>query len=225
MILRSLATLIGVVCTATLITEGLVLLALWQRGYLSPENVREIQLTLFGEAAIPAESAGNADPPPTPTQAEVQQARVLRILQLENREQELALLKADALEAANQFISERAALDEMKTSFSTELKTIEDRVRDTATRQARAVLMVTPPADAVDRLMGLSWEENVAILKGMPEKNISKILAEFRGPDEKLKRGQALFEALSRGEPERTLTTKTQQDLASQSGKPASTTN
>jgi len=65
--------------------------------------------------------------------------------------------------------------------------------------------------------MQLSLEQNVVLMKGMPEKTIAKILKEFQSTpppqadaglqrkETPPERGRMIFEALSRGEPSRTL--------------------
>jgi hypothetical protein len=62
--------------------------------------------------------------------------------------------------------------------------------------------------------MQLSLDQDVVLMKGMPEKTIAKILKEFQtsgepnivdGKDPAAERGRQIFEALSRGEPSRSL--------------------
>jgi hypothetical protein len=63
-------------------------------------------------------------------------------------------------------------------------------------------------SDAVEKLMQLKLEESVALLKGMPEKTIAKILQEFESDPAdpaRIQRGHEIFEAISRGEPNSTL--------------------
>ena len=70
------------------------------------------------------------------------------------------------------------------------------------------------PDDAVENLMQLDLEENIVLLKGMPEKQIAKILQEFlKGKDEQLERGWQIFEAISRGEPSKKLIDAARQQL------------
>jgi hypothetical protein len=62
--------------------------------------------------------------------------------------------------------------------------------------------------------MQLPLDQDVVLMKGMPETTIAKILKEFQasgepsvvdGKDAPAERGRQIFEALSRGEPSRSL--------------------
>jgi hypothetical protein len=74
--------------------------------------------------------------------------------------------------------------------------------------------------------MHLSLADDVVLMKGMPEKTVAKILKEFQATpptaadataDRKetpAERGRLIFEALSRGEPARTLLERTRKTAA-----------
>lgn len=204
--IRTLALLIGVMSFVVLLAEGAGVGWLWWQGRLSGEQLRNLQLALRGPSPVVAESLPKDEPKPIEeTLPQIREARIARALDLQAREQELGLLKTMTTEAANQLIQERKAFDVMKQTFATELEQLRAQTTDAARDQARAVLLASKPEDAVERLMGLSLEEGALLMRGMPEKSIAKILAVFIGDPQRVERGQKLFEAIERGEPQRTL--------------------
>jgi Mg/Co/Ni transporter MgtE len=116
-----------------------------------------------------------------------------------------------------------------RKEFEDELARIEAEITSTSTEQARGVLLALPPKDAVQQLLQLSLDQDVVLLKGMPEKTIAKILKEFQTTTATLaeasgdrkeappERGRKIFEALSRGEPSRSLVEKQRQASRDQS--------
>ncbi len=143
---------------------------------------------------------------------------------MESRGKELELLKMLTENRANQLISDQKSFDEMKEAFRVELAGLNERHQTEAVEQARSVLLASPTEAAVQRLMELPLTEAISIIRGMPEKNIAKILQGFNvapkenagtaatAEDRKI-RGQKIFEALSRGEPARSLVQETLQKV------------
>jgi hypothetical protein len=217
--LRLLATLVGVLSCTALMAELVGLGYLWSQGSLTNTNLYEVRLILTGETRD--EDAGKTDESKAigASQQELQAARVMRVLDLESRGKELELLKTMTENRANQLILDQKSFDEMKDNFRTELAGLKERTQGEAVDQARAVLLASPTEAAVQRLMDLPVEEAIGIVRGMPEKSIAKILQGFDvpgkteaaggAPDERRVRGQKIFEALSRGEPARSLTQDT----------------
>jgi flagellar motility protein MotE (MotC chaperone) len=215
---RVLAVLIGVLSCTVLSAELLGLGYLWSKGCLTNSNLYEIRLILTGEAK--SDDSGKTEEPKASgaSQQEVQAARVMRVLDLESRGKELELLKTLTENRANQLISDQKSFDEKKGAFETELVALKERQQAEAVEQARAVLLASSTEAAVERLMELPIDEAVIIVRGMPEKSIAKILQGFdvpgkadaplnagSTPEDRRTRGKRIFEALSRGEPTRTL--------------------
>lgn len=199
--IRTLLVLTGLFSTVILLAEVLAAGVLWSRGHLTPTTLREIRLAI----AQPGEAVAEETPETTAAEEisaeEVRQARVKRVLDLDSRETELTTLKRLTTEAANQLISERRAFDQLKDDFRKELEALAVRTRDEATEQTRAVLLAVPPEEAVQRLLGLTKDEAVDLLRGMPEKSIARLLSAFERDPKAIQRGQELFEALYRGRP------------------------
>lgn len=220
--LRLLAVLMGLLSSTVLLLELLGLGVLWSKGCLTNHNLYEIRLILSGETKTEWSEQAEETKATGASQQEVQSARLMRVLDLESREKELELLKTLTENRANQLISDQKSFDEMKEAFQNELLSLNKRQQLESVEQVRAVLLASAVEAAVGRLMDLPADEAVTIIRGMPEKQIAKILQGFDVPGkidngtvsgataaERKIRGQKIFEALSRGEPARTLVQET----------------
>jgi hypothetical protein len=208
--LRLLGTLIGVLSVTIILAELVGVGYLWSKGYLTAARIADIRQVYSHDAKIEENVNDEEFKPNESSRQEVQIARVMRVLNLESRGKELELLKTMTSNTANQLISERKTFDEIKETFRTELQELSQRHQLESIQQARAVLIASPTAAAVERLMALPLEEAVDLIRGMPEKSIAKILQGFSdaapnpdATDEKRERGQQIFEALTRGQPVR----------------------
>lgn len=203
--IRALLAIVGIFSTVALLAEFAVVGWLWTQGTLTPSTLQEVRLALSGQPSAEPELEPENAQTSQPSQSEIHEARVIRILDLESRENELSLLKRLTSESANQLISDRRSFDELKAQFRSELEGLRQQTEDAATEQTRAILLATPPEDAVKRLMGLTTAEGVGLLRGLPEKSIAKILLAFQTDLQTAPRGQELFEALYHGEPTRSV--------------------
>lgn len=219
--LRLFAVLIGVLSATVLLAELVGIGFLWSKGYLTQQNLYEARLILTGETKSEDARQAEEDKTSDASQKEIQTTRILRVLNLESRGNELELLKSLTEKTANELISDRKTFDEMKANFRKELEEIQGRNQSEAVEQARAVLMASQVDSAVERLMALPMDEAVDLMRGMPDKSIAKFLQGFETPndgegnldpetlrqqrEERRTRGQKIFEALSHGEPVRSL--------------------
>lgn len=202
--IRSVVAVFCVICVATVLSEAMGLAFLWHRGQLSADNLREIRMVLRGESRIEEIVADNAERG-QPSADEVLRVRALSILALESRESELGVLKAAAITNEDKLIAERARFEERQRTFEQRLARLLEDAQSEATEQTRAILQALPPESAAERLTQLTLDEAVVLVKGMPEKTIARILGEFQnGPAQRQQRGRELFEAIARGEPNRT---------------------
>ncbi len=212
--IRALLAMIGIFATVLLMAEALALGLLWSNGHLNSRSLREIRLALTGQSiAAPVEEAPEPSPA-APSEAEIQEVRINRVLSLEARETELTLLKRMTTETANRLISDRQAFDQLRSEFQAELARIQDQTVSAATEQTRAVLIASPPEESAKRLMGLTTAEGVGLLRGLPEKAIARILQAFADEPKYSARGQELFEGLYRGDPQRMVIDDTVQGLS-----------
>lgn len=199
--LRALFSILGIFSIVALLAELTVVGWLWTQGSLNTGSLKEIRMALAGQTSAEAAEAAEAAQSAQTSQDEIQESRVIRVMELESRENELSLLKRMTSEEANQLISDRKALDELKAQFRAELEQLRRQAEEGSTEQTRAILQASPPEESVKRLMGLSTPEGVGLLKGLPEKSISRILQAFQTDPATVKRGQELFEGIYRGEP------------------------
>lgn len=202
--IRSLGMIIGACCVATLVSQMFGLGILWFRGQLTPATFRDIRAVLSGQdlAAIAVdEEMQRVDI----SRDDIIRDRSMRVLELNSLQNELAVLKGMVDSRKTSLLTEQKAFLKQKEDFEKTLAAIDAERTAAAAEQARAVLLAMPPADAVTTLMRLNIDENVVLIKEMPEKKIAALLKGFaEGNDpQKVGRGQEIFEALSRGEPAR----------------------
>jgi len=202
---RSLLVIGGIFCATVVLAEVLMAGVLWFSGSLTADSLRDIRLALQGGSAAQPERSKDEAQVQLPSQDDIQESRLTRILQLDARETELKILKRMTADTAIQLISDRQAFDQLKVQFRTELERLEEQNQSEATEQIRTILMATAPEDAVLRLMGLPPEDAVDLMRGLPEKTIARILAAFQTDPKTAARGKSLFESLYRGEPKRAL--------------------
>lgn len=213
-LLKMMLFLGGAMSLVVVLGQLALVAMLWRQGSLSARTIAEIRLALAGQPALEVVVADVAEGPPAISADEVRDARVLRVLNLEIREKELDVVKEAVAAAMNQLIQDREALDQLKKKFTNELLAQSKQRQSEATDQTRAVLLASPPEVAASRLMELSLEESVVLMRGMPEKQIAKILQQFVGTPDKEKRGREIFESLAQGEPDQTLINSTRQALS-----------
>jgi flagellar motility protein MotE (MotC chaperone) len=217
--LKYLAIIIGCVCVTVVLSEVTVGVILWQRGTLTEEQIREIRMVLTHGSLDDREDADHTPAEQVPTMQDVADARALKVLNYDKRESELATLKDVADQKRNELDLLQSQFRAQRKAFEEELQKLDEAVSSSATEQTRGVLLALPPKEAVRQLMQLTLEEDVALLRGMPEKAIAKILKEFPPPpatastgstapdsqESRAERGRKIFEALSRGEPRKSL--------------------
>lgn len=219
--LKSLVLIFCCMCVAIVLSELAGILLLWQRGFLTAHHFKEIRLILTNGVAAEVTEADAPKSAPLPSLQEVTQARAIKILDLEKRESELAALKNMAVEGAGSLDVQQKAFRAQRIAFEEELAKLEKQVTEAGTEQARGVLLALAPKDAVEKLMQLTAAEDVVLLKGMPEKSIAKILNEFKGSEEKVKRSREVFEAISRAAPTSTLLSGAKKKFSTTNDEPA----
>lgn len=210
---RSLLLMFAVFTSVVVLAEISIVGLLWSRGYLTTESLRNVRLALGGATlAAPAVAVESEVKAPL-TEGEIRELRVRRILELEARENELSLLKRMTTETANRLISDRQSFDQLREEFRKELEAIQEQTTSAATEQTRTILLASPPEEAVKRLMGLTVEEGIELLRGLPEKSIARILQNFQLDPQTAEHGQLLFEGIYRGEPNRGVVDQTLNQL------------
>ncbi len=170
---------------------------------------------LFGPGEKEAVAFDTEPSPSLPSSQDVLRERSLRVLSLGSLETEVGLLKSMIENERNGLIAQRADFQKEKAAFNTQLQQLADKNVTEAREQSRSVLLALPPADAVDRLMQLPVNEDVLLLREMPEAKIALLLKEFAtapeggsdpsGPNRettaRIQRAKEIFERITKGEP------------------------
>jgi len=211
--IRTLMNVAGIGCVIVLVLEGGLLTYLWYQGNLNSNSIKDIQAVLSGDQYYQTED-DNREREITPSVNDVLRERSMRILEMNTRENELVMFKNMINERANQLIKQQEMFERNRQAFEDRLKQIEENVASEATEQIRAILLAMQPDDALKFLVPLSIEENVTIMKGMPEKNVARIMKEFLNADQnQIQRAHEIIDALNQGEPARQLIEKTAENL------------
>jgi hypothetical protein len=212
--MRTLWVAVSVSCVTLFLSEALGVGFLWSQGLLNARRLREVR-DLFGPQEKEA-VAFDAEPQPAlPSSQDVLRERSLRVLSLGSLETEVGLLKSMIENERNSLIAQRADFQKEKASFNAQLQQLSDKNVVEAREQSRGVLLALPPADAVDRLMQLTVNEDVLLLREMPEAKIALLLKEFATPPEaggepataprdvatRTQRAKEIFERITKGEP------------------------
>lgn len=204
--IRFLFLIFGVCCATVVLAEGAAVGWLWSQGRLTSDTLRDVKDVMAGK---PPESDRETPAPETsePVAEEVAEIRAKRLFGLGVREDELQILKNIVAGQAKRVTEMQAQLEKKQQDFEKRLAELREQNEQASIQQSRTVLQAMQPAEAADALMGLSPEQSLTVLRGMPEKTIARILKELtRSADKTVKeRGQKLFEALTEGEPERSL--------------------
>ena len=215
--MKYLFIMIGCLCSTIVAAELTGLFLLWRHGMISSHHLQEIKLVLTNRTASDEPEEEIEQKPQFPSAQEVAQARAVKVLNFDKRESELTTLKGMADAKREDLETLQKQIRSLRKAFEDELARIEASITSTGAEQARGVLLALPAKDAVQQLMQLSIDQDVVLMKGMPEKLIARILKEFQAtlplpPDANgerkeppAERGRMIFEALSRGEPSRAL--------------------
>jgi len=195
--LKILNTLFVSLCIATVLSEVVGLGLLWQRGQLNMQTMRDIRLVLRGEREAGEKEPQDADAPQMSLEDQIV-ARAKIDADFDNRHRQLNNFEKMIREEANQITVNQQTLEETRKRFLAELEDLKKKNLDEATEQGRGILMALPPEEAARKLMQLTLEEDLVLLKGISEKKIADILQEMVEPDA-AKRGQEIFHKLSTG--------------------------
>lgn len=195
--LKILNNLFISLCIATVLSEVVGIGLLWQRGLLTTQTLQDIRLVLRGEKEAADKEPEDADAPQISLEDELV-ARAKVAADFDNRHRTLNNFEKMIWEKADQTTVVKQSLEAMRTQFLAELETLRKKNLDEATEQGRGILMALPPDEAARKLMQISLEEDLVLLKGISEKKIADILQEMVDP-ESAERGQEIFHKLSTG--------------------------
>jgi hypothetical protein len=211
--IRTLWVVISLSCVAAMVSELTGAGILWSRGFLTARRLREVREVFEPQekeaAALDAESQ-----PVMPSAQDVLRDRSLRVLSLSSLETEVGLLKAMLETERTNLSTQNAAFQQERAAFKAQLQKLSEETATAARDQARGVLLALPPNEAVERLMQLTVNEDVLLMREMPESKIALLLKEFvtapegdaaaanaRPTNERRQRAQEIFKSINNGEP------------------------
>ncbi len=198
--IRAAMIVLSTICVVAVLAELAGVTYLWSNGNLTPDTWQDVQTAVFGEDDTTVEEEEEVFQP-QPTLRDLMSERIKGFLELSSRESELAAIKDNLTSEADLLLANQDAFEKKRVSFQDQLKQLDSSSSSAAIEQARGVLSAMQPADAVLQLMQVEPDEAVTILRGLPEKNIAKILQEFQngGDPEQMDRGRLIFQAITRG--------------------------
>ncbi len=215
--IRSALVMISVCCVATILSQLLGVAYLWSRGQLNAEVVRELRAILAGEepdivAMTEEEMDGQV------SREQVIAERGMRVLELNTRQMELTALKNMITKNREEISQQQELFQSKKSDFEDQLRELQQNNTSESIEQTRGIVLALSPAEKVNYLMALDVDQSIVLLKGMPEKEIGKILQEFsKGTPEGQDRGQVIFEAIYEGQPASTPINQTLDRLTQES--------
>lgn len=199
--IRSLLVVISVCCVATVLSQALGAAYLWSRGQLTAEVLQDVRMILAGEEPDIVD-INEEDMRGQPSREQVVAERSMRVLELNTRQTELTALKNMITRNREDVSQQQQLFQKEKNDFEARLHELQDNNTSESVEQTRGIVLTLSPADKVNYLMALDVEQCIVLLKGMPEKEIGKILQEFSKREGDVpKRGQTIFEAIYQGEP------------------------
>jgi hypothetical protein len=189
---KAIGTLLGVFCIGTVISEVLIVSYLvWHWG-IDGNRVQEILRVARGQPP----SQPTLPQPPTaellqegPSYEEFLSRRLRAARDLELRQMQLQAAEATLLTQWQKLQAEQSALRQKEMQLDQKLAQIQDQTRAAARETIRGILESLRPEQAKAQLQAMTergdWDEAVAILTEMPASRRSRILGEFKTPQEK----------------------------------------
>jgi len=215
--MRTMIMILGVFCTATVMSVIMGAGLLWYRGQLTMTTIKEVRLVLTGEDQIDQIEEDETN--------KVQQShdelaiqRTMRAYGISSLEARVSILAAEVDKRAERLEQDLAEFATMKKEFKERLAQLDADITGEAVVQLRSVLLNMKPADAADYLATREIDDAVTILKDMPEKKIASIMKQFapdvQGPNSPMvEQGYKILEGIGDGDPKRTLVDETNDKL------------
>ena len=176
--IRIIGMVIGIFCTATVLTCVVGFAYLSHQGNLTKDSLHEIRLILNGKPHGLLEEELNQKHD-VPSYQDVVTERTKSILNISARESELEIIKKAIEDQTNIVFNERKQLEQLRQSFRTELTQEREAIVSSSATQARGILLKMDPENAVKKLLAMEPSEAVILIKGMQEKDSAKLLDQF----------------------------------------------
>jgi flagellar motility protein MotE (MotC chaperone) len=190
----------AVFCVAAVVSEVAGLGLLWYRGQLTKRTVREIEVILTGSDVFGLGEEAETQEQKHRSMDEIDKDRTLAIMELRNRNSLAETLMDEVLKIRDKLAEDQEILKKDRETFREEINRVNEKLNNESAELARGVLLASSPKEAVNRLLDLTVEDDVILLRQMPEESVAQILKAWKGTKED-ERAKFIFEALNRGEP------------------------
>jgi tRNA A37 methylthiotransferase MiaB len=210
-LLRGCGWLVTCLCVGTVLAELLLAGFCWSQGIVDSQKLADMRAIVDGTASITrndAEATEVRQRAAQPSLGQIAEVRAKESRDYELREQSLH-------SAIEEFGGERIKLSEeidrynrVKKSFEAELNTLRAAALSTSQETTRIILENMKPKQAKDQILRMvdagSMREVVALLSAMVPSKRSKVIAEFKTPEEEEKLAE-LLKIIREGDPELSL--------------------
>ncbi len=198
--MRKFFSVLAGLAVIVMFAEGLVVATLMAQGRLNNDVVNEIREILRNPQEA-KELAAAAKPEvaakPTVTLDEVLRERSLRVLQIGEREREYQRLQGLVTDSRGAVLKDLDLLTKEKEQFALSEKQRLEREQSESIERMRSILAKSDIQTVADQLLKLPIDENMLLLKGMPEKRVAELLQMMATGDPKqAKRGQEIIQAI-----------------------------
>jgi len=193
----------------TLIAEAIIVAHVWSKWNLNREKIARLVDVARGieqqATAGPARPPDDEAAPEQPSFEQIIEARAVKDLNLQLREQALANALAQLQGEQDRLAQREKQFQADRTAYQTQLATAAKGAQAAGQEEVRRILQSIKPKQAKEFLQSMldnkEQDDVVALLAGMTESKRAKILAEFKTPEE-TKNIEEVLRRIRKGAPE-----------------------
>jgi flagellar motility protein MotE (MotC chaperone) len=225
--MKKLGLALACVCIGTLLAQSAGMALLWSKGNLNRITVAKLLAVLYGIEPKPVAVAGDAGSSKAdreqPSWDQIEQARILKMRQIEMREQTLAAEAQRLRTLQSSLEQEKGGFDRVRSAFETRLQTEREGAVAIGRDSVRTLWETMKPKQAKEQILQRyesgDVDEVVRIIAAMSPNKQAKIAAEFKTPDE-AKVLSEITAAILEGKPQTEAIDETQAALSPPTGGP-----
>jgi hypothetical protein len=199
-LLRTGTTLFFLFCVATLLAQAMLVAYYWATWGMNGEKVLQMLAIAQGVDLFAAQKDAQAGqdevPPEEPSYQDWVDRRATMFRDVELREQALANAVARLRSEQQQLADDRKTSDRVEKAFEARLASLKEGAEAQGREAVGRILESIKPKQAKDQIIEmLDNNENnevVLLLNAMSSSKLSKVLAEFKTPEENEKIGEVL---------------------------------
>jgi len=210
-------------CIATILAQGIGLAVLAATGVLTQEKMYDVLAVAYGidlaELEAKHQAIAMAQSTEQPAFEDIVEARAMKRLDLELREQAVENGLDDLRNLQAQLVTERKRYDDLRKSFDKNLKQLAKDTKNAALLEVQQTLEAISPKQAKEQILIMLDDDDadaadsvVVIMKAMPLDKRKKLIAEFKTPEEVTKLAQILRQ-IRLGRPDGDIIKNTQDQL------------